>query len=419
MSLILLCIFSIINIIVLLKSIRQSMGIMKFSTLAALVNLSFILPQLIAIYTSNPHSDTYMTLALSFMCSCSLAVPLGFYIGTIGNKKLQPHTSFQINKLPKVITLFIFIGLIAYILNRGEYKGGKPSGIFVIINFFSGFLNYALILTLIGFYAKRKNFFTLSLIILTVIAIDQFILQARRASLIYFTLIIAYFYLSNATTSRSRIISYLIPILFFAGMVFNTVIGQYRLNAYGGQTNAIENLESLNFSESGRKIAEYSNGEVNRGIICINYVYANGTYDYGASNWNGIVSSLLPKSLFGSDFKKSWFIDSQNQKLVTLLTLEGSTLTGYYDSFASFGFFGFVKFLLISYIMGALWKRRSTSQISLFLYLALLTPALHLITHSSDNFINSLIIYSLFAYPFIKAISIRAYPLSLNNRLES
>ena len=202
-------------------------------------------------------------------------------------------------------------------------------------------------------------------------------------------------------------------------MVFNTVIGQYRLNAYGGQTNAIENLESLNFSESGRKIAEYSNGEVNRGIICINYVYANGTYDYGASNWNGIVSSLVPKSLFGSDFKKSWFIDSQNQKLVTLLTLEGSTLTGYYDSFASFGFFGFIKFLLISWIMGALWKRRSTSQISLFLYLALLTPALHLITHSSDNFINSLIIYSLFAYPFIKTISIRAYPLSLHNRLES
>ena len=395
------------------------MGIMKFSSLAALVNLSFILPQLIAIYNSNPHSDTYMTLALSFMCLCSLAVPLGFNIGTAGNTRIQTLTIFQQDKLPKIIVLFLFIGLSAYVLNRGEYTGGKPSGVYVIINFFSGFLNYALILTLIGFYAKRKKFFTISLIILTVIAIDQFILQARRASLIYFTLTIAYFYLSNATPSRYRIINYLIPLLFFAGLVFNTVIGQYRLNAYGGQTNALENIESLDFNESGRKIAESSNGEVNRGIICINYVYANGTYDYGMSNWNGIITTLVPKSLFGSDFKKSWYIESQNEKLVKFLTMEGSTLTGYYDSFASFGIFGFIKFLLISWIMGALWKKRNLSQISIFLYLALLTPALHLITHSSDNFINSLIVYSIFAYPFIKSISRKVYPQYLNNRIEA
>lgn len=129
-----------------------------------------------------------------------------------------------------------------------------------------------------------------------------------------------------------------------------------------------------------------------------------GCYDYGAFNWNGIVKDFVPTALVSRDLKKSMMIENESNDLVSHLTKSGSTMTGYFDSFRSFGLFGFIKFLVIGFIMGFLWKRREASDISLLTYFMLLTPGLHLLTHSSNYFVSNYVFLLIFIYPVLMSL---------------
>ena len=57
--------------------------------------------------------------------------------------------------------------------------------------------------------------------------------------------------------------------------------------------------------------------------------------------------------------------------------------------------------------MGALWKKRLNNDISIFLYITLLTPGIHMITHSTNTIISHVVIYAMIVYPVLCNISIK------------
>lgn len=417
MSITLIVIFVIINIFIALWGLRNKnfLGVFKFPFIAACVNLTFILPQLMAIYNNVPHPDNYMTIALVHICLCTIAIWMGFYWGNFFCPTSKIIKRFNPQKILHVIFLFLCIGITAYFMNRGVYKGGKVSGQYVIVSFFRSFLNYALILTMIALYMPNRRINTITkyfFFIILLISIDNFLQQARRGSALYVAIIIGYYYMMHLSPKCYRIAKFAIPAIFLFGILFNTVIGQYRTNAYTGEISVFENIESLDFGSSNDNTQSNIKGEVNNGIIGINACYVSGHFDLGGSNWNAVIGNLIPSVLVGEKQKKSLMIQTSNDSLVEHLTRNGLTMTGFYDSFASFGIFGFMKFLIFSWFMGYLWKKRKSNVISEFLYVAMLTPGIHIITHSTTNILPTLCIYLIFIYPLLRYISIK----QLNNR---
>lgn len=409
MSQILIILFTIINVLLLYDGLRKKsvMGVFRFPFIIACVNLTFIYPQLTAIYEYQAHPDGYMSLSLIHMCLSTIAIWCGFQIGCSHHSKITTIRRFKPDKIISIAILFLVIGATAYFMNRGVYKGGKISGAYVIISFFNTYINYALVLIMIALYTPNQQIKKIAkylLIIVILISIDKFTQQARRGSALYIALIIGYFYMLHVSSYKYKTIRFLIPGIFLFGLFFNSVIGQYRANAYSGEVDTIENVESLSFNDPN-SLKNSASGEVNNAILGINAAAILGKYDLGANSWNAVVAAMIPKALVGEKQKEAMILPSPNETLVEHLTRNGSTMTGYYDSYVSFGIFGFFKFFIIAWFMGTLWRKRLDDDISIFLYVALLTPGILMVTHSTNSIISTLIIYAIFVLPILRHIS--------------
>ncbi|WP_461827776.1 hypothetical protein [Dysgonomonas sp.] len=344
-----------------------------------------------------------MSLALLVMISCNIGFTFGFKFANNFPDKETIQTTFREDRIKYIILLFASIGLVATFMNRGIYKGGFVSGTFVIIQFFANYLDYLFILLLICIRRKLKvsKLVYLLLGVIILVQIDKFLISARRGEAIQFFLALSFFFFYNREKLYHRF-KWIIPAFFLVGVLLNSQIGEYRENAYSGKVSASENIQDLEFSFSNPRTS--LNGlEINNAIIGINSCYENGAYDYGGGTWNGIVNAFVPKVLVGEAFKASLVIPSDNRNVVRSLTKSGSTMTGYFDSFTSFGVFCWIKFAIIGFILGLLWLRSNRSVIALTLYVAMMSPSLHVITHSTDRFFSNMTFYFVFIYIFIYA----------------
>ena len=81
----------------------------------------------------------------------------------------------------------------------------------------------------------------------------------------------------------------------------------------------------------------------------------------------------------------------------------GSTVTGYCDSFASFSWFGFIKFGLAGMIMGYLYRHANNHYFTAqLLYAYMLAPALHIISHGTHKMlVSSWAYFFMFCFPLL------------------
>lgn len=377
------------------------MGVFQLPFLIGCVSLTFVTPQLIGIYTSSTDSDLDIWFSTLFFTLCNLGLFWGFKYASL--KDFYTYRLLNNSNTITVSIIFVIIGVVAYILNRGVYRGGFVSGIYVIINFFTSYLSYALLLISLytikdGIAEKRKIILILFTIII-LINLDKFIITARRAEAIQFVLIISFLFLSLPQINYNRW-KIIIPLFFLVGMLLGSQIGKYRENAYN-DVSFTENIETLDYNFSNIWIGS-NDAEIHNAIIGINNVENTGNYDYGAFNWNSFIGNYVPKVIFGDEFKQKILIGNGKDATVAYLTRSGSTMTGYYDSFLAFGLFGFVKFIIIGFIMGFIWKKAQVSEYYYLPYFGTVTAALHIITHSSGNFVSALFFWFVFVSPFIK-----------------
>ncbi len=408
MSFILLVLYILINTLIFGLYYRKDYGIFQTPCLFSLVSLIFVVPQLFQIIEFVQDPDSYMTLSLLVMISCNIAIFYGFKLGNKYSIFNSANITFNRRRVIHVLIIFAVVGGVATFMNRGAYKGGFVSGTFVVINFFSSYLDYLLIIILTVLYRKGSipKLFWAILALVFIIQVDKFLISARRGEAIQFVLTISFFYFYIHGQYKYQHLKWIIPLFFVLGLFFNSQIGQYRLNAYSGEMSVAENVEQLSFSFT-KEITTLENLEVNNAILGINSCYNTGGYDYGTFNWNGIIKNFIPKSLGGAKFKESLMFDNENESMVEFLCKSGSTMTGYYDAFTSFGIFAWIKFLIIGLILGRLWKESNRSVNALVLYVALMSPSLHSITHSSNNFFSAIVFFVLFISPFLKYCSIK------------
>lgn len=402
MSIIFLYVYILTNVVIFILYYKKNYGIFQTPCLFSIVSLTFVVPQLFQVIRFVQEPDSYMNLSLVVMTSCSIGVTLGFKIGNDYPNK-ERNTTFDSRRINYIILLLAIIGIGATLMNRGAYKGGFVSGTFVVINFFASYLDYLLITLLVCWYKKMNmskiGYFLLCLIVF--VQIDKFLISARRGEAIQFVLTLAFFYFFMHPVSQYQRFKWIIPTFFVVGLFLNSQIGKYRENAYSNNVSISENIKNLDFSFTQKKTT-LQNQEINNAILGINACYENGVYDFGSFNWNGLVKNFVPKKLKGEDFKQSLMFPLRNEALVNNLSKSGSTMTGYYDAFTSFGIFAGIKFLFIGLILGRLWKKSEKSVLSLILYVALMSPSLHSITHSTNNFFSCIVFFLFFVYPLFR-----------------
>jgi hypothetical protein len=115
-----------------------------------------------------------------------------------------------------------------------------------------------------------------------------------------------------------------------------------------------------------------------------------------------LVFAYVPAQLVGTEFKETLYlpISSPAYEQFFYTPMLGSTQTGFSDAFASFWYFGSLKFFLIAFCMQKLWwAARAGSFMAQLLYMLLPMNALEAITHSTQNFVSPWVHIAIFLLP--------------------
>ena len=104
--------------------------------------------------------------------------------------------------------------------------------------------------------------------------------------------------------------------------------------------------------------------EVTNGAVFIWATEESGAYDYGLYHWRSLVFGYFPGQIFGYETKRALMFEQQDEARdrIGYKAMTGTTNTGMADCFQSFGYFGFVKFLLMGYVMGRWYARALTGR---------------------------------------------------------
>ncbi len=186
------------------------------------------------------------------------------------------------------------------------------------------------------------------------------------------------------------------------GLILINAIGTYRaLLFYGDKTfsERVSDIVSADYVETSREMMSDSGSEF-KNYIYYRYIYQDmGRYDLGLFHWNKLVFNYVPAQIVGRGLKESLMIplldaNETAQREYGFNYMRGSTSTGYRDAFGSFGWFGFIKFLAIGYIMGVLYRHAERGGLlARIMYVYLLGAAMLAVTHTTHRILFSSWVY--------------------------
>ena len=371
-----------------------------------MVSFVLVVPSLFLIHSYyGTEADSFMTLPLIMFILCNYAFYYGFNKAQEKAGGNQTFETFDLSRVKIVVLIFAVVGLYATLKNRGAYQGGFVEGVYVILSFFTSYfiISMNVVFTCIFKRYKIPFYFYFIIVIALYLQIEQFVSIARRAQAMQTLLTCAFFYFLMHDVAKYKRFKWVVPFVFIVGFFLNSQVSLYRSNAYSKEMTIWENVNSIDFfNKETSTFVDFYGNEVHNAMIGINDISSNLSFDYGLFNWNEIVHDFVPKVIVGSDIKAALMVDFGGSKQAEKLQSSGATMTGYYDAFSSFGYFGWVKFLLIGYLMGYFWRKRETSVNYLLLYVCLFSPVMEIISHGSHYPISRLVFYYAFAYPFIK-----------------
>ena len=419
MELITLTLYLGLNIVMMFSYTLRKGDIYKAPFWFGAISLGWFAPQAIGGYQNyNIFPPSSFTSGMLFAFLCNLAFWLGWFVSV--RRPLRESSiltiDFNENKLFAASTFLAIFGFYfqwkLWSLPEDMLIGVAWSGTVVKYWFLSGVFKFALIILWLMFlnkYSKiKKKYILILLIPCFYLMFEAAVFRGRRAEIMNIVayVLIGLWFIRAFVPPRISILTGLV-----LGLVFINAIGIYRSLMYKSDLpfqQRVDAVLSADYVSYSQKVLDDSGEEFKNFIYQREAIENIGEYDLGLYHWNEFVFNYVPAQVIGSEFKESLRFplnDSRDlaQNQFSHYWKNGTTSTGYSDAFASFGWLGFIKFILCGYIMGCLYKYCSKGYIlPMILYIYLLNYAMHAVTHGTNEILIRQWVYFIFlVFPFL------------------
>lgn len=398
MNEILLAILAVLSVGLVVRGFVDTRRILEFPFFVGLILTTFVLPQLVSLLNAPflPAGSYAKTSFMTLLCAiCALA---GWRLATRPLDVLRGDLAER--RLMEVATVFSLVGAFFYYklsqLPGDMIVGVLISGAPVMYLFFARLMTYGLAIACLC-YANRPNRAMLALIIFdTLFYLERIIVTGKRAETAELAMIfvLAFWFQRGWILPRSLLIAGLA-----LAMIGSSSMSDYRDVTRANSGLVLDEVAEIDFLGNLTGTFEEDGLELHNAMILINHTDATSQFDYGVTHWNTLVWNYLPARFVGWDVKAGLMIATPAAPR-GFDPATGTTLTGMYDAFRSFWYFGALKFMLLAYVLGRIWESANRGDIiGQFVYMLSVVPAMHAFSHQTDWILSGWIHMLAFCIP--------------------
>lgn len=391
----------------------------QFPFFAAGIFTSFILPQLPGLINNPFISEAALNRALLFSFLCLSMCWMGWELAVRRQGYARAPVAFSESRLLAAACVLTLVG--AYFFWRfgqlpdEERLRGILTGRAVAYMFFAKLLTYGFAIGLLCLTQRPSKLAWAAILVCTVFYLERIFIAGRRGETAEFILLIALalWFQKGWAVPRSSVV---------AGLLFSIVgmlaAGQYREVTYYSDEPDWSSVMSIDLAENWNQLLQEGGAEMGNAVMALDYIDRQRRFDFGLSHWNSIVFAYVPAQLVGQSLKDSLMVDVPPTYERGYQPSVGSTPTGMTDAFASFWYFGCVKFLLIGWAMGRIYSAaRGGSTAMRLVYMLSAVPSILAITHFTNEIVIAWIHLAAFMTPALLYAQLQenrlAGPLSL------
>ena len=166
---------------------------------------------------------------------------------------------------------------------------------------------------------------------------------------------------------------------------------------------------NIDLARNWNRMLEQGGSEMRNATMAIEHIDRTRRFDFGLEHWNSVVFAFVPAQLVGQLFKSSLAIETPAVFERGYQRSTGSTSTGMMDAFASFWYFGCLKFFVIALLLGWIYSAaahgNTTMQIT---YMLSAIPAMLAITHFTNEIVIAWIHMAAFLVPALYYARVRS-----------
>jgi hypothetical protein len=393
-----------IAIIVIYLGMRD--GIYQYPFLAGCIFLIFALPQFVGLLGESRLPQGGLPGAVLMSITGLAALTVGYRGGVRHGPMMLWDIS--LNGLSRGAVVLSSIGILFWLMIwRLPYElTSIPQwkGLPVAYLFFAGVTSIAFAMFLCIYLRRRGYIPALMMIVTMPFAYNQIVVWARRnvAAETILTLVCMLWFVRRVAIPRLIMI-----IAICAGTLFSYAISEYRAKAMAG--GGVAGPSDI-WNWATERMADTFRGEgyeLRNAVYAIAAVGQSQAYDFGAFNWNAMVFNFVPSQILGEDTKNAFMIGGTDKGLQNIaddilgyVPNTGSTFTGMADAYGSFWYFGFIKFMLIGWILGRFYSSAMKGSIpAQIFYCCSIVPGLLSITHNTQWLFSRIIHDGIFILP--------------------
>jgi hypothetical protein len=366
------------------------------------ISFVFILPQLPGLATDRylPADAYAKTIVFTILCL------LACWIGWVGPRTPFKSLGWHLDEPTLVIgaaVLSVVGSVFFYQLSqqRGELLVGSGlTGLPVMQIFFSRLMVYGLGVAVLCF-ARRPSLPTAGIIGFdTLFYLHRVVITGKRGEAFEFVILVVlafWFQRRRILLPRTAVV---------AGLLLGTVamgsIGDYRDITRNERQISASSIAEIRLLDNFEKGLARGGEEMRNAIHLINHADNTMQFDYGLFHWNVLIFNFVPAQVVGKDFKDSLIIHMSDLEDRNYNPWFGTTETGMSDAFVSFWYFGFVKFLVIAYLLARIYRTALSGGLAAqLIYMFSVTPATHTISHHTQWIFSAWVDMALFLLPVL------------------
>jgi hypothetical protein len=389
----------------LLLAMRRPGGIYAYPFVAGATFLFFVVPQLPAL-ANDPFLPPDAFAKAAVLCVlCAAMCGLGWAVGK--RPMIGMSWTFDERRLLWIAAVLSLTGAFFFFkisrLPDELTSMDQWTGLPVAYLFFAKLMTYGFAIAILSF-VRRPSLFALTIILYdATYYADRFLSAGRRADTAeLFVLIVLGLWFQRGIA---------VPRVFAVVAIVATALaipstGDYRAlaKAHDGWPGWSE-VSKIDVWRNFDEMFQKGGFEMRNAVHRIHFVDETLNLDYGAWHWNTLVFNYVPAQIVGASFKASLMIplgerqfspDYESQIII------GTTHTGMADAFASFWYFGALKFFVVAYLLGRIYRAAAAGNTAYqIVYMISLTPATHVITHETQWIFSLWVYMALLFVPFL------------------